>query len=439
MFFWRKFMKWKLLLALSFCFSLLSPLTTTAGEPALRPPTGGYNSPSIKNPSPPKTGNVGSGLNPANDPIYDNGKKPTPSNNVKKFSKTTKVVKVGAGLKTANHIRKNKWKYAAGAVLVGGTAGYAAKKYHDSEIVRNTERAYYQNDIDRIVDREFYSDKWRSEKKAKLVPILYKKIHNAKPEKQELVIEAIQESLIYYMAKYNGESSGKLATSILESLNIMTNDVMMQSNFETQQRNDAKVLIKSKIDEVDKTRRRSNCQRGSPEREYIIKKNSLKTNGANTLTEWEVGHYGVQVNINKKNNRRVKSYNKLKAPNDSSQEYYDFEKDHIPSKKAVALYLERRDNLGVSYDDPVATNIENNAIAVVMKTSIHKRGRTNGPDNKVISIADSRNLKQAMFDDFEEYYLVASKDNRNDLLYKINWVKALIETYIENEKMCLFI
>jgi hypothetical protein len=411
--FLEKFMKWKLLLALSFCFSLLSPLTTTAGEPALRPPTGGYNSPSIKNPSPPKTGNVGTGLNPANDPIYDNGKK---------FAKTKKIVKVGGALKVANHIRRNKWKYAAGAAIAGASAAM-----------------YYRNDIDRIIDREIYSDKWRSEKKAKLVPILYKKINNAKPEKQDAVIEAIQQSLIYYMAKYNGESTGKLATSILESLNIMNNQVMMQTAFETQQRNDAKALIKLKIDEVDRNRKRTNCKRGSNEREYIKRKNSLKTNGANTLTEWEVGHYGIQVNINNKNNRRVKKYNKLKSPNDPSQENYDFEKDHIPSKKAVVLYLERRDNLGVSYDEPVLTNIENNAIAVVMKTSIHKNGRTNGPDNKVLSIDDSRNLMKAMFDDFEEYYLVASKDNRNDLLYKINWVKALIETYIENEKMCLFI
>lgn len=52
--FLEKFMKWKLLLSLSFCLSLLTPLTTIAGEPAFRPPTtGGYNSPSIKNPSPP--------------------------------------------------------------------------------------------------------------------------------------------------------------------------------------------------------------------------------------------------------------------------------------------------------------------------------------------------------------------------------------------------
>ena len=407
-------MKWKLLLSLSFCLSLLTPLTTIAGEPAFRPPTtGGYNSPSIKNPSPPKTGNVGTGLNPANDPIYDNGKK---------FAKTKKIVKVGGALKVANHIRKNKWKYAAGAAIAGASAAM-----------------YYRNDIDRIIDREFYSDKWRSEKKAKLVPILYKKINNAKPEKKDDVIEAIQQSLIYYMAKYSGESTGKLATSILESLNIMNNQVMMQTTFETQQRNDAKALIKLKIDEVERTRKRSNCQRGSPEREYITSKNSLTTNGSSTLTEWDVGHYGVQVNINNKNNRLVKKYNNSKSPNDPSKENYDFEKDHIPSKKAVALYLARRDRLGVLYDDPEATNIEKNAIAVVMKTSIHKRGRTNGTDNKIFSIEDSRNLKQAMFDDFEEYYLIASKDNRNDLLYKINWVKALIETYIENEKMCLFI
>lgn len=429
--FLEKFMKWKLLLALSFCFSLLTPLTTTAGEPAIRPPvTGGYNSPAIKNPSPPKTGNVGTGLNPANDPIYDNGKK---------FAKTKKIVKVGGTLKVANHIRKNKWKYAAGAVVVGGTAGYVARKYKDSDIVRNAEREYYQNDIDRIIDREFYSDKWRSEKKAKLVPILYKKINNAKPEKKDAVIEAIQQSLIYYMAKYSGESTGKLASSILESLNIMNNQVMMQTAFETQQRNDARALTKLKIDEVDRTRKRTNCQRGSPEREYIKLNNSFNTNGVKQLNEFDVGHYGVQVNINGINNDTVKKYNINKSPSDPIRKNYDFEKDHIPSKKAVALYLAKRDNSGVLYSKPYSKNIVNNAISVVLKTSIHKRGRTNGRKNEIISKKDSTNLKQAIFDDFEDYYLLAAIDKRNDSSFNANWIKALVLTYIKNEEMCLLI
>jgi len=417
-------MKWKLLLA--FCFSLLLPYTTNAGEPAFRPPaTGGYQPPFVKNPNQPTTGKVGTSIQPANEPKFNNLPKAANDpvyDNAKKFSKTKKVVKVGAALKTANHIRKNKWKYAAGAVIAGSLVAI-----------------HYKNDIDRIIDKEFYSNKWRSEKKTKLVSTLSKKIQNAKPEKKDDLISAIQQSLIYYMGKYKDDPFDKLASSVLISLNLMTPAVINQVSFERQQRNDARALIKSKIDEVERSRRRTNCQKGSYEREYITSKNPLKTNGSNTLTEWDVGHYGVQVNINNKNNRLVKKYNKTKAPNDPIRENYDFEKDHIPSKKAVALYLANRDNLGVLYNDPKATNIENNAITVVMKTSIHKRGRTNGPDNKIISIQDARNLKQAIFDDFEEYYLIASKDNRNDLQYKSNWSRALVETYIENEKMCLFI
>jgi hypothetical protein len=405
-------MKWKLLLLIPLCLTLLSPLTTIAGESAYRLPINNYPSDVNKNPItkpiPSKIDKVGKGLEPAND--------------ASKFSKTKKIVKVGAALKTANHIRRNKWKYAAGAVIVGATAA-----------------SYYRNDIDRIIDREFYSDKWRSEKKKKLVPILQKKINNAKPEKKEAVVEAIQESLIYYMSKYNGESAGKLATSILESLNIMNNQVMMQASFETQQRNDARVLIKLKIDEVDKTRKRTDCRKGSYEREYITTNNSFGTNGLKSLSEFDVDHYGVQQNINRAYNEGVHEYNKYKKPHDLPQKFYDFEKDHIPSKKAVALYLAKRDNFGVLYGKPKSDYIIKNAISVVMRTSIHKRGRTNGKDNIDISKEDAKNLKQAIFDDFEEYYLLASIDNQNDYSYKTNWVKALIKTYIENEKMCLFL
>lgn len=131
-------MKWKLLLLIPLCLTLLSPLTTIAGEPAYRLPINNYPSDVNKNPItkpiPSKIDKVGKGLEPAND--------------ASKFSKTKKIVKVGAALKTANHIRRNKWKYAAGAVIVGATAA-----------------SYYRNDIDRIIDREFYSDKWRSERR----------------------------------------------------------------------------------------------------------------------------------------------------------------------------------------------------------------------------------------------------------------------------------
>lgn len=419
-------MKWKLLLAVSFCFSLLTPLTTIAGEPAFRPPvTGGYQPPFVKNPIQTTTGTVGNGVKPANAPKFNNTPKAANDpiyDNSKNFSKTKKVVKVGAVLKTANHIKRNKWKYAAGAVIAGSAIAI-----------------HYRNDIDRIIDNEFYSNKWRSEKKTKLVSTLSKKINNVKPEKKDALISAIQQSLIYYMGKYKGEPFDKLASSVLVSLTLMTPAVINQASFEDQQRNDARALIKSKIDEIERTRRRTNCQKGSYEREYIKLNSNFNSNGVKSLNEFDVGHYGVQVNINNINNNLVTKYNMNKSPNDPIRINYSFEKDHIPSKKAVALYLAKRDNLGVLYAKPYSKNIENNAISVVMQKSIHKRGRTNGRKNEAISKIDSTNLKQAIFNDFEDYYLLASSDNRNDSSFKANWIKALVLTYIENEAMCLFI
>lgn len=420
----EKIMKWKLLLLIPFCLSLLMPLTTNAGEPAFRPPTtGGYNPHFVKNPISP-TGNVGSGLNPANDPIYDNSKTPVSSNAAKKISKTQKVVRIGVGLKTANHIRKNKWKYLAGAVVVGGSVGY---------IARNN----YQDSIDRVVDKYVVSDLWSSEKKDKLIPILRKKIEKSKPEDQPVIIEAVQQSLIYYMVFYNDESWGKLANSVLNSLNIMNNDVVMQVNSELSKRKEAYALILSAVDKIERNRKKTNCQKGSYERNYIISP-QVYSPTVRVLNEWDVDNYGMQVNINEKYKEDYPIQNRYRVSAHQLSRY-DFEKDHIPSKLAVAKYLEKRDNHGIKYAKPISGYIIRNAISVVLKTSVHKSGRTNGYDNQALSTIDARDLKKAVFKDFISYYVLAYQGGYDDQLYKANWLKAFVETYIRNEALCLFI
>lgn len=296
---------------------------------------------------------------------------------------------------------------------------------------------YYRNDIDRIIDREFTSDKWRSEKKSKLVPILYKKIHNAKPEKQDAVIEAIQQSLIYYMVFYDNEQWGKLASSILDSLGVMNQTVMTQVNFEISKRKEAYSLILNAVDKIEKNRKRTNCQKGSIERNYIISP-QVYSPTVRVLNEWDVDHYGMQVNINEKYKEDYPIQNKYRLPQHQLARY-DFEKDHIPSKKAVALYLANRDNHGIQYPKPISGYIVRNAISVTLKTSIHKSGRTNGFDNQAFSKIDSKDLKKAVFKDFIQYYVLAYQGGYDDQVYKNNWLKALVETYIKNEALCLFI
>lgn len=94
---------------------------------------------------------------------------------------------------------------------------------------------------------------------------------------------------------------------------------------------------------------------------------------------------------------------------------------------------------GIKYAKPISGYIIRNAISVVLKTSVHKSGRTNGYDNQALSTIDARDLKKAVFKDFISYYVLAYQGGYDDQLYKANWLKAFVETYIRNEALCLFI
>lgn len=386
--FWRKFMKWKLLLALSFCFSLLIPITTNAFQDV----DGKYTGGTTTKPSIPTT-------------------KPISPNTAKNISKATKVVKIGAAVKTANHIRRNKWKYAAGAVIVGATAA-----------------SYYRNDIDRIIDDKFYSNKWRSEKKSELVPVLYKKIHNAKPEKQEAIIEAIQQSLKYYMVMYHNEPFGKLATDIATSLSLMDGTLTKEVELSISSKEKASFIIDSVVLNLKRKNRKTNCRKGSIEREFIKNKYSYTTNEI-VLKEWDVDAYGYQDKINTNYNNSV---NKVRS------KYYNFHKDHIPSKRAIELFLQNRDNGNKPLSSDIVSNIEANATSVVLIDKIHRAGRTYGWKNPIASVVDSKDLFVAMVLDFETYYVMFAERGLVDDSFIANWSRAFAETYILNEKLCLF-
>lgn len=386
-------MKWKLLLLIPFCLTLLMPITSNAFQDVDGKYTGGTTTkPSVST------------------------TKPISSNTAKNISKATKVVKIGAALKTANHIRRNKWKYAAGAVIVGATAA-----------------SYYRNDIDRIIDNKFYSNKWRSEKKSELVPVLYKKIHNAKPEKQEAIIDAIQESLKYYMVMYNNEPFGKLATDVATSLGILTVDFKTEVELSLSDKERASYIIDSTVLDLRKRNRKTNCKRGSSEREFIKQRYSYDTKDT-VLKEWDVDAYGHQDKINSNHNDSVKV----------SSKYYKFHKDHIPSKKAVELFLQARDNGNIKFDPDVISNIYNNATSVVLFDKIHRAGRTYGWKNGKSTVAtsrsviDSKNLFAAMVLDFESYYVMYAEKGLADDTFIMNWSRAFAETYLLNEKLCLF-
>ena len=356
-------MKWKLLLALSFCFSLLIPITTNATTLA---PTG--------------TGT------------------------------TAKVVRTGmvwkGGKWVVNHVAHHKLGYASLAV-VGGVY-------------------YFRKDIDELVDKYMTSDKWSSEKKSILVPKLTKKINNAKTQDQAAVIVAIQNSLMHYMVMYEDESLGRTATDIITALDLRTGEFLKNYDIALAAKKTAVSLITVAMTTTIANIQKTNCMKGSYNREYIKQKQDNSSSNT-TLEAWDVGPYEKQKKI-------TDNYNKLRKTNGKS--LYDFHKDHIPSKKAVLEYLKKRDKMVVTPD--IVKNINNNATSVVMIDTKHRIGRTYGQNNKKFYTIDSMDLELAMKKDFVMYYILFTLSGEVNKVFDVKFVSAYIETYVRNERLCLF-
>lgn len=260
------------------------------------------------------------------------------------------------------------------------------------------------------------------------MPILYKKIHNAKPEKQDAIIEAIQQSLKHYMVMYHNEPFGKLATDVALSLNIMDTAFSTDVQLSLSDKEKASLIIDSIVLDMKKKNRRTNCRKGSVEREWIKSKQEYDSKSI-VLKEWDVGPFGHQFKINENYNNSV---------NNDKSKYHKFHKDHIPSKRAVELFLQKRDNGNLPFDPDIVKNIYNNATSVVLIDKIHRAGRTYGGKNVKISIGDAQNLFAAMVLDFETYYVMFAEKGLVDEKFIYYWSESFAETYIFNERLCLF-
>lgn len=79
-----------------------------------------------------------------------------------------------------------------------------------------------------------------------------------------------------------------------------------------------------------------------------------------------------------------------------------------------------------------------------MFDKIHRAGRTYGWKNGKSTVAtsrsvlDSKNLFAAMVMDFESYYVMFAEKGLADDTFIMNWSRAFAETYLLNEKLCLF-
>lgn len=365
--FLEKFMKWKLLLYLSFCLSLLITITTNATTLA---PTGSGTTAKV----------VRAGM------VWKGGKW------------VTKGV--------VNHVAHHKIGYA-GLAIIGGAL-------------------YFRKDIYELVDRDITSDKWPSEKKAILIPKLSKKINNAKPQDRAAIIFTTQDALMHYMVMYEDESLGRTATDIITALGLKTNEFLTDYDIALAAKRTAITMISTTMATTIANMPKTDCTKGSYNREYIKKKQN-NSSADILLTQWDVGAYEKQKKI-------TENYNKTRKT--TGKALYDFHKDHIPSKKAIEVFLKKRDGLVIRKD--VRDTIYNNATSVVLTDSIHRVGRTYGGKNKNLIAMDALNLEVAMTKDFVVYYVIFSLLGQADLSFNIRFTNAYIETYVRNERLCLF-
>lgn len=328
----------------------------------------------------------------------------TPSN----VAKTAAIWKGGKWVTKGviNHVSHHKLGYAALAV-VGGAF-------------------YFRKDIEDLVDQHMASDKWPSEKKSILVPKLSKKISTAKPQDKQAVISATQNALMYYVVMYNGESLGKTASDIADRLGIVDDHFLNQLNVSLTAKQTAVALINTTMTTTIEKIPKTNCLKGSYNRDYIKEKQNNSTNEIK-LIQWDVASYEKQKKISENYNTYIKR---------NGGQRYDFHKDHIPSKKAIELFLKKRDNLIITKD--IRNNIYNNATSVVLTDTIHRNGRTYGGKNKLLIAGDAKNLELAMNKDFITYYIMFSIMGQADPSFDIRFTKAYIETYVRNERLCLF-
>lgn len=364
-YFLEKFMKWKPLLSLFFFFSLLMSFSVNATS--LAPTFSGTSA--------------------------------------SKAAKTGMVWKGGKWV--VNHVSHHKLGYASLAVIGGAF--------------------YFRKDIEELVDYHISSDKWSSEKKSILIPKLSKKINNAKPQDKDAVILATQNALMYYMVIYDGESFGRTATDIIDSLGIRDNEFLKNYDIAMAAKKTAVAMISATMATTIARSPKTNCVRGSFNREYIKQKQD-NSSSSTTLVQWDVGAYEKQRKITENYNQQRKV---------TGKPLYDFHKDHIPSKKAIETYLKKRDSLVITKD--LRDNIYNNATSVVLTDTIHRVGRTYGGKNKNLIAIDAKNLEIAMVKDFIVYYVVFSLLGQADAAFDLRFTKAYIETYTRNERLCLFI
>lgn len=109
----------------------------------------------------------------------------------------------------------------------------------------------------------------------------------------------------------------------------------------------------------------------------------------------------------------------------------ELEHDHIPSDKAVLLFMERKKNV-VEFTKKEKETIKRNAITVTIPENLHKDGRTWGGRNKLLKRLDSQDLFIAFWQDYAEHFMnLGSSENRK---YKKDGFFGKIDKKIGKEK-----
>ncbi|MGD1524254.1 hypothetical protein [Vibrio harveyi] len=109
----------------------------------------------------------------------------------------------------------------------------------------------------------------------------------------------------------------------------------------------------------------------------------------------------------------------------------DLEHDHIPSQKAVKVFLEKKLGSTFSRTSAQYKNITNNASTIEIHKTLHAQGRTwRGRNTKLQITLDSKNLRKATLKDFSYHYMNSGFD----------WslMSSFVKVYKRNSALCLY-
>ena len=194
----------------------------------------------------------------------------------------------------------------------------------------------------------------------------------------------IQEELIYRartnLDKYN------IPLMILIELDWIDRDKKRDIKSDNKLFNDAVIYLTRRADEKldwNSEDQGEKCKDPNSSDGLLIKKDYKKTE----VKPFMVREYGEAISTAQKDN----------VIGD------ELEHDHIPSEKAIFLFMERKKNRVFTLQEK--KYMKKNAITITIPENLHKVGRTYKGKNRLLKVLDSQDLFVAFFQDYAEHFM----------------------------------